>query len=95
MATCSSVRNTHEIFVDLRAAGEGQRRAQTIRLLLVGLAAVLQRAGDLRPSPARQIGALENFALDILDPIVLADTEHGRHLRRCGLDAAGRHRSTP
>ena len=59
-----------EILVDLRSAGEHQRAAQPRRLVLIGLAAGFQNQGDVLPSRSRQVGAVDDVTLDILDAIV-------------------------
>src|SRR6185437_1238952 len=79
-----------EIFVDLRAAGESQGRAELVGLFLIGLATFSEAARDLPPSFAWEIRAIDDLAFDILDTIALADAKHACHLRRRGLSAAAR-----
>ncbi len=78
-----------EIFVDLSAAGKPQGSAQLLCLVLVRLAAAVECGRDFQPAPAREIRAIDDFALDVFEAVVVAYAKHGRHLGRRGLRAAG------
>src|SRR6185312_13198089 len=78
-----------EICVNLFTAADRQRVAQPGCLFAIGFAPAIQRASDLRPTPSRQKGAVENVVLDFLDAVALTDAKNSSQLPRCGFDAAG------
>ena len=78
-----------EIVFDLFAAGEHQRLAEPVRMVLFGLAARVEGAAIALPARYRQVRPVDDLALDVLDAVSGIDAERGRQLRRRGLDAAG------
>ena len=78
-----------EIFVDLRGAGGMKSLAQPSALIGIGLAAAIECARDLEPPRPREIRAVDDFALDVFEAVVLAHAKHDRHLRGSGLCTAG------
>ena len=78
-----------EIGIDLRRARKRLCFAKAACLVVVGLAAVLQREGDIVPAGARQERAIENLRLDVLDAVARIDAQHGCHLFGCRPGVAG------
>src|ERR1700728_4485769 len=78
-----------EIIVDLRSTGGLKSFAQAFGLILIRVAAAIENRHDLKPARPWKIWPINDLALDALDAIVAANTEHGRHLGRCCLRAAG------
>src|SRR5258708_22513363 len=53
------------------------------------VAARMERHSNLFPPRSRQMRAVDDLALDVFDALIGIDAELGRHLRGCGLSAAG------
>ncbi len=78
-----------EIGIDLCGAGKHLGLAEATGLVVVGLAAVFQREGDVVPARPRQERAVENLRLDVLDAIARIHAQHRRHLLSSCLGVAG------
>ncbi len=65
----------------------GNALTQPIRMLPVGGPAGVKHQRDFFPSRPRQMRAVDDFALDVLDRIAVRDAKGRRYLRRCGIGA--------
>ncbi len=78
-----------EIFLHLGAADGVQCLPKPCGVALLGLAAGVERCSDLPPARSRQVGPVDDRALDLFDAVGGIDIERCGHLRRGGVGAAG------
>src|SRR6266702_1081861 len=78
-----------EIFLHLGAADGVQGLPKPRGVALLGLAAAVEACRDFLPARSRQVGSVDDLALDLFDAVGGIDIERGRDLRRGGVGAAG------